>query len=171
MFLAGCLALLSVGQSPAPADPFLDEPEEIVFRFRLFAIPVRVRPDAKDDIARINLFVSRDHGKTWTRVASVGPEAESFRCSAPEDGSYWFAVQVVDKKGKAAPAEVATSSVSLKMLVDTTKTTEVARPDVLEAEINRVRQQIEQLQKRLAELEVQRFKAVLPSQFQFGFSR
>jgi hypothetical protein len=89
-----------------------------------FAIPIRIRPEARADISKLVLYWSRDENHTiWDVCATAKPEQESFGVTAQGDGSYWFKVAVVKKNGQQDPpaADINTSPVGQRIVVDSTK--------------------------------------------------
>jgi hypothetical protein len=76
-----------------------------VIETRSFALPLMIRPDLKDRIDNVRLYVSQDSGKSWVHHANAGTKETSIRYDAPRDGLHWFAVQVVFKDGKTDPAD------------------------------------------------------------------
>ena len=69
-------------------------------------IPVMIRADAVEKIAKLHLHVSEDEGKTWRVAQSVPPEAKEFTFSAPRPGMYWLRVQVAFKDGNVEPSVI-----------------------------------------------------------------
>jgi hypothetical protein len=157
MFFANCLAvLLCLAEAPPPDGSLAvaaRDAEESVLNTRSFMIPIHVQEDRRADIARINLFVSRDKGKKWVQVASVAPDAFSFNCQAPDDGLFWFSVQIVTKNDKKEPPTIQDAPIGLKVRIATGEEVNTARPDPIAEEIKQTREQIKKLQQRLDELE------------------
>jgi hypothetical protein len=83
-------------------------------RSRDFGLPVRIDPARRAEVVTVRLFVSRDGGKTWEHCQDTAPDEDRVRFSAPRDGTYWFAVQVVLKDDVKDPPD-------LKDLVPTMK--------------------------------------------------
>lgn len=86
------------------------------------------RPDPVDEAAQlppgqeaavrvVQLYVSRDAGKTWEQVGAVPPGKDRFEYEAPADGVYWFSPNVVFKDG--APGAAVRLQPALKLLIDT----------------------------------------------------
>ena len=87
-----------------------------VFRFRSAFPGQGVK---KDKIAELELYVSTDQGKTWTRTSVIAPENHGFTYTAPVDGVYWFRVCTVDKMENREPKDIYKSDKTSKILVDT----------------------------------------------------
>ena len=111
MSLLVCCLLLA----PDPA------PDRDVFEIttRSFRLPVMVDPARRKEIRAIILHVSRDKGKTWSVVAQIGPDQTEFRYDSPQDGLYWFAVQVHQTDNTFDPAHVKDFDRFIKVLVRT----------------------------------------------------
>ena len=78
----GAPAPLERTRHGSPAD---DESTSVI-SCKDFALPLRVRADAKADLRELQLHVSVDGGKTWRLADSVSPDETSFRFCAPRDG-------------------------------------------------------------------------------------
>lgn len=85
---------------------------------RAFALPVTWNAAQRREVELLRLFVSTDHGKTWTRETDVRPGTHRVVFSAPRDGLYWFALQSVLKDGTSEPAELADLTPAMKILVN-----------------------------------------------------
>jgi hypothetical protein len=53
--------------------------------------------------AEVVLYVSRDRGAHWQKVASAAPHVRSFHYQAPADGEYAFAIRTYDRTGGFQP--------------------------------------------------------------------
>jgi hypothetical protein len=161
MKLVRCIALscwvslvLSIPAPAAPADAGSD-----VMRIdsRQFQIPVRVEPAQWGKIKELQLFASADEGKTWQQVASLSPDGNAFRFEASRDGIYWFNVRIVKSDGTTEPRDVSSLQAALKVQVGAgePKLHKDTAKDVqeLNADIKVLRQQLEQIEKRLSEIE------------------
>lgn len=84
-----------------------------------FQIPIRIQPNRRDEIKELQLFSSRDQGKTWDLAAKATPDKENFPYFAPGDGLYWFSVAVIDQKGQQDPRDIMKAPVGQKIVVDT----------------------------------------------------
>src|SRR5690349_6964017 len=84
----------------------IELPKDVVeVQQRDFAMPLLFDPNRLDTIERVGLFISEDRGKTWKHKQDCKPNEEQVTFTAPKDGLYWFALQVVLKDGKKEPAE------------------------------------------------------------------
>ena len=92
--------------------------EEIHFQHRAFKVPFRVS-GTDSDATLLHLYVSKDKGANWKVTASAAPEDKEFRVFTEKDGRYWFAVQALDKQGKANPTKAEQLVADLKLVVDT----------------------------------------------------
>ncbi len=92
---------------------------EVLLRTRTFEIPLQVEEKRRGDLQRLILHCSTDEGETWEEVASVTPDARSFRYSAPADGVYWFRVAAEERGGERRPPTFLRSPPELKVRVQT----------------------------------------------------
>lgn len=109
------LAWLLLAQTPAPA------PGLVPMNGRTFDIPITLDAQRRPQVKRLQLYVSTDLGRTWNPTASAPPEQDKFTYSAPEDGTYWFTVCLVDAVGNQTPPTPFGVAPSLQVLVDTVK--------------------------------------------------
>jgi hypothetical protein len=84
---------------------------------RRFKMPLNVTEPTK--VESVKLLVSTDSGKTWKLEKEYQPTDPFVMFSAPRDGHYWFALQVVYKNGKSEPATVDLLEAQQKVYVDT----------------------------------------------------
>lgn len=115
----------AVGEAPAkekqviPAIEIHDETRNIFFPTRSFHIPFSLTHKDQEKTQEVILLVSRDQGKTWhlgaRNLSTEGP----FNFRAPEDGTYWFSIQLVDKQGHTEPANLNRVKPMLRICVDT----------------------------------------------------
>jgi len=80
-----------------------------------FQIPVNVDPSRRDSIREILLYRAGADGQ-WTMLGRAVPGSEKFEFTAPEDGAYYFRVDIIDKRTGAQ--EVAVTNC---IVVDTSK--------------------------------------------------
>ena len=66
----------------------------------------------------VQLYLSRDRGLKWQKVAAVAPAAGRFTFTARADGDYWFAVRTLDRAGRLHPV-TPTIEPGLKVAIDT----------------------------------------------------
>src|SRR5262245_32731556 len=67
-----------------------------------FKIPFQTDPNERR-IKQVELYVSRDLGRSWQPVATAQPTERGFRFQAQQDGWYYFAVRTIDFQGQAFP--------------------------------------------------------------------
>lgn len=84
---------------------------------RNFKIPILVAPSDRLRLKKIRLFVSKDCGENWEKVASVSPDEDYFYYVNANDGLYWFTVQIVDNNDSVQPQDIRTASPKLKVRV------------------------------------------------------
>lgn len=108
---------------PRIAPPFTApkaDPEVVEVNVRDVRVPVMVQSEQRAALQHLHLFASADQGKTWERVGTISPDADSFVFRAPKDGLYWLIIQTVGRDGKAHPSDVSsTLRPRLKVLVKT----------------------------------------------------
>jgi hypothetical protein len=90
---------------------------------REFKIPITLPADpaARADIDQLQLYVSKDQGRTWQQEAIATPRQESFPFFAPGDGVYWFSVSFTDKQKRTHPADISSVPPALKVVIDSRK--------------------------------------------------
>jgi RNA polymerase sigma factor (sigma-70 family) len=107
-----------------PAEPLagarLGDGNVYYSRARSFRIPFEVQEKGQR-VSEVVLYVSTDQGKTYQMVESTPPGKLSFVFTAPQDGTYWFVVQVKDEKGNPEPStdRLLHTPPGLKVCVDT----------------------------------------------------
>jgi len=119
---------------------------------RSFKVPVRIDRDRRDEIEQVDLYVSTDQGKSWEKAGTLAPVEDSFRYTAPTEGVYWFAVQIVLKNKSKEPADSRKFEPALKVSVESAKKPDSGRAELLE-EIRQLRAEVKRLNERLANLE------------------
>jgi len=108
--------------------PFPTPNDAVVIHTRHFKFPVEIDPARRGQIKETRLWMSRDQGATWKRSGAITPNEGFIPFHAPEDGLYWFAVQVIDMDGTTRPREVEAIHVSQKVLVQTTAVSKSRQP-------------------------------------------
>ena len=107
-------------------------PKDVIeTKYLTFVIPVQVSPEGQKEIKTLRIFVSVDRAKTWKHFKDGKPGDKEFTFTAPRDGLYWFAVQVVRKDGTVEPGAVTDLTPNLKVFVNS------AQADVLDPEAAR----------------------------------
>lgn len=94
--------------------------ESLVTNVTSFEIPFDVEaPAGQAPEGFAVLFGSQDGGATWEKLQTVpAAQQQSFRFSAPRDGSYGFAVRMMDAQGNLQ-SSVNGSTPELEVIVDT----------------------------------------------------
>ena len=59
------------------------------------------------EIARVQLYVSANCGKTWEMYDEIGPDTSTFTFTAKRPGEYWFTARLKMKDGTLNPADPA----------------------------------------------------------------
>jgi hypothetical protein len=138
---------------------FLELPSDVAeMRARHFAMPLQIDSERREKIERIFLYVSEDRGKTWTRKADYKATDEKLNFTAAKDGMYWFALQVEYSDGKKEPSEATDLTPAMKVFVNTErKPVRVQKTyDQLQCEVKDLRKMVEELQRKVRELEADR---------------
>src|SRR5437773_10928424 len=104
--------LLAAGLNPVDVVPINQ---------RNFQIPIRIDATRRHEIKELILFASADQGATWNQVAVSPPDKDAFVYYAPDDGTYWFSVCVVDQRGNREPRDIYKTTPGQKVMVDTRK--------------------------------------------------
>jgi hypothetical protein len=122
---------------------------------RQFAMPLGGKSDDRAKIEKILLFVSEDQGKNWKHKKGYKPSDRQATFTAPRDGQYWFAVQVVLKDGNREPAELDDLAPQMKVYVNSERRTLKTQKsyEELQREVEQLRGTVEQLQKKIKQLE------------------
>lgn len=92
--------------------------EPILSRQKAFRIPFHIDPAERGRTVDVQLFVSKDRGRTWAKAGSAGPDQAAFAFRVPEDGEYWFAVRTADRRGQTYPPSTEPYVPALKVVVD-----------------------------------------------------
>ena len=82
---------------------------------RLFKIPIRIDPKREKEIDCLVLWVSSDQGKSWKQAATASAKDDGFNFVAPDDGTYWFSLQIVYKNKSKEPRDVAKEPPGMKI--------------------------------------------------------
>jgi len=91
----------------------------IYWQQRIFFIPYQVNRQAKlaGAIAKVQLLLSRDGTNDWNLLQEAAPNVQGFSYHAPADGEYWFALRVLDQRGRAWPEGAVQPQ--MRIIVDT----------------------------------------------------
>jgi hypothetical protein len=146
--------LLLVGLTVSADPPELEKDVSEIQTLK-FAIPIRIDPDRKGEMAALRLYMSEDRGKTWTHVADYEPKDQDAVFSAPHDGLYWFTVQVVRKDGKKDPPDLDKSTPAGKVYVNSERRVLKVQKscEEVQREVEELRKTVEELKRKLAERE------------------
>jgi hypothetical protein len=149
------LVFLAFAISTGPVELRKDEFE---IQSRRFAMALMFQTDKKDNIECIRLFVSEDRGKSWKHEKDYKSPVEKVTFTAPDDGLYWFAAQIVFKDGKRQPGELDDLEPAMKVYVNTQRRTMKVRKsyEELQREVEELRKTVEKLQKKIKKLEADR---------------
>jgi RNA polymerase sigma factor (sigma-70 family) len=115
----------SLPPPPAPAAPPIAvgkaDPAPLEIHGRVLRVPIMVQPEFRAAMHHLDLLASCDEGKSWEKVETIAPDADSFVFLAPRDGLYWLVIRTIGRDGKAQPADLTGGTVrpQLKVLVNT----------------------------------------------------
>jgi hypothetical protein len=93
-----------------------------VVNSRDFYLPIYYSEEGKSRIDKMHLFVSTTRGRTWQKVSTATPDQTKLKYSARSDGTYWFALQIVEKDGNMDPSDTSKLKPYPKVRVQTRKT-------------------------------------------------
>jgi hypothetical protein len=114
-------AVLPVGTTEIKPRALSAEEEIFHTNLRGFQLPITINPEVKSRVREVDLYLSRDQGKTWERYARATPEKKAFDFLAGSDGLYYFSIAVIDRDGRQDPADLSRTKVGQKILIDTVK--------------------------------------------------
>lgn len=121
LFLAGTHQLLGQSPNQNPRPPF-SSPQQpvktVTTHLKGFGIPFNINADDAAFI-EVQLYLSRDQGRSWKFVARQSTDGQDFPFQATEDGEYWFALKTLDRDRKLLPEGI--PQPELKIIVDTVK--------------------------------------------------
>jgi beta-lactamase regulating signal transducer with metallopeptidase domain len=86
---------------------------------RTFKIPVQIRPERRNEVREVILYMSGDQGRTWEAYTRGVPGKNGFDFVAKRDGLFYFTLAVVDQQGRQGPPDVFQAPVGQKICVDT----------------------------------------------------
>jgi hypothetical protein len=87
-------------------------------RARSFDLPVDMSPEYRAQLSAIRLWVSKDQGRSWKLHAEMKPDGVRFSVNDVSEGIYCFCLQTVQKDGKTLPAELTRSEVTQRVFVN-----------------------------------------------------
>jgi hypothetical protein len=127
LLFAGCLAFLALIPSPSAGQGPAGEEGVYYTKDRRFRIPFQPE-SATRRIAKVELYLSRDGGRSWSRVAVNNPSDKFFDFQAKDDGWHYFAPRTIDQDNRAYPANLDQLQPNIKVCVDTTPPDVVLKP-------------------------------------------
>lgn len=106
--------------APKQDTPFQAKPtyKTVATNLRGFGVPFQINAD-NGSFIEVQLYVSRDMGKTWQFAARQSTDQKEFPFQAEEDGEYWFALKTLNRDRKLIPE--GDPQIDLKIVVDTVK--------------------------------------------------
>ena len=116
LLVATCLASVCAAQTTdnAPAA----SAKVIPTKLSGFGVPFQIDADDSSFI-EVQLYLSRDAGKTWTFYGRKGTDEQEFPFQADQDGEYWFSLKTLSRDRRLLPE--GDPQPELKILVDTVK--------------------------------------------------
>ncbi|WP_145281903.1 hypothetical protein [Rosistilla oblonga] len=119
-----CCTNVAVAQAPAMQASVIATPPAtqdfgagVFLNNTSFDIPFSVERTGAQPV-EVQLFVSRDQGKTWKFFARQPANESGFPFQAPEDGDFWFSTRTIDARGISYPT--GNMAPQLRVFVDTT---------------------------------------------------
>jgi hypothetical protein len=76
---------------------------EFEVRTRRFELPVEYNPRRADRIRSLELWVSQDRGRSWSRTTAIGPKDQKFVTGVVQDGEYWYGMHIEMVDGTFEP--------------------------------------------------------------------
>ena len=116
LFLAACFGNPCAAQT-AP-DASSGGSKVIATKLSGFGVPFRIDADDSSFI-EVQLYLSRDTGKTWSFYDRKGTDETEFLFQSEEDGEYWFSIKTLSRDRRLLPE--GDPQPELKILVDTVK--------------------------------------------------
>ena len=113
--LAGCTVGTCVAQAPNAADA---SSKVLATKLSGFGVPFKINSEDSTYI-EVQLYLSRDAGKTWTFYGRKNTDEQEFRFEADADGEYWFSLKTLSRDRRLLPE--GDPQPELKILVDTVK--------------------------------------------------
>lgn len=127
-----CCTNVAVAQAPAmqasviATPPAQDFGAGVFLNNTSFDIPFSVEQTGAQPV-EVQLFVSRDQGKTWKFFARKPAGESGFPFQANEDGDFWFSTRTIDARGISYPT--GNMAPQLRVFVDTTNPQVQAKTD------------------------------------------
>ena len=101
----------------SPLDPPLDA-KRLTTNLKSFGVPFKINANQQAFI-EVQLYQSRDQGKTWSFHSRQTTDQEEFRFEADADGEYWFALKTLNRDRQLLPS--GDPQPQLKIVVDSVK--------------------------------------------------
>jgi hypothetical protein len=127
MLFAACILVLALIPTPGAGQSPTGEEGVYYTKDRRFRIPFQPESAARR-ITKVELYLSRDGGRSWSRVAVNNPNDKYFDFQARDDGWHLFAPRTIDQDNRAYPANLDQLQPSIKVCVDTTPPDIVLKP-------------------------------------------
>lgn len=105
---------------PTANSPFVAPPKykTVATSLRGFDVPFQINAD-NESFIEVQLYLSRDMGKTWSFHSRQTTDQNAFPFQAEEDGEYWFALKTLNRDRKLVPE--GDPQIDLKIVVDSVK--------------------------------------------------
>lgn len=103
-----------------PADPALPSVKTVGTNLKAFGVPFKINAN-DDSFIEVQLYMSRDMGKTWKFYSRQSTDRSDFPFEADQDGEYWFSLKTLDRDRRLLPE--GNPQAELKIVVDTVKPT------------------------------------------------
>ncbi len=97
----------------------VSQTKSVATSMRGFGVPFRVNAN-DDSFIEVQLYVSRDLGKTWQFHSRQSTDLEEFPFHAEQDGTYWFALKTLNRDRRLVPDGDIVKP-ELEIIVDTKK--------------------------------------------------
>jgi hypothetical protein len=69
----------------------------------LFELPILYNSHLVDELNAVEIWVSRDRGRSWSRVLILDPSQQFFRAAGPDEGDVWIGIRMVYRNGLIDP--------------------------------------------------------------------
>jgi hypothetical protein len=103
-----------------PANQAMPSVKTIGTNLKAFGVPFKINAN-NDSFIEVQLYLSRDMGKTWKFYSRQTTDQKDFPFQADQDGEYWFSLKTLDRDRRLLPE--GDPQTELKIVVDTVKPT------------------------------------------------